>query len=157
MLQHFRARPRFVSRGIDHGLTRSVGGRPRQRQKRCRCDRGFSSVQFMSPSSSGSTSTAVSTAGGKLRLTYLHVHVQNAESESSSSNICVFLTFEIAVITKLVECVQCSAPHESLAARIKSHLGQRCKDLSCYCPPTAADDDGPSASTSTPSLFLIAL
>jgi len=163
VLRHFRPRPGFASNGIEHGglLTRRATG-PRQRQKRHRsCDRGFSSVQFivappLSPSASSSHDSK--NRGGKLRLTYLHVEAPNNDRNGSSSVICMFLTFEIEVITKLVECVQCSAPYQSLTGAIKSYLDDRCNELfTCY-PHSTTENSFPSTITtaaSTPSLFLV--
>mmetsp|Transcript_5055 Transcript_5055/g.9886 ORF Transcript_5055/g.9886 Transcript_5055/m.9886 type:complete len:574 (-) Transcript_5055:39-1760(-) len=163
VLRHFRPRPGFASSGIEHGelLTRRATG-PRQRQKRHRSrDRGFSSVQFIAapPSSpSASSSHDSRNRGGKLRLTYLHVEAPNDDRNGSSSAICVFLTFEIEVITRWVECVQCSAPCQSLTDAIKSYLDDRCNELSACYPPSTTENSFPSTFTtaaSTPSLFLV--
>lgn len=147
VLRHFRPKPEFLSNNRDRewttrpsysrsGASGGRGKRSGHEKHHRRCDRGFSSVQFVAP-------TAEEEGGGRIRLAYLHVHNVHGDGGSVS----VFLSFEIETSAKSIECTQCSAPDEcilllsssSLSATIKSTLDQKCNELSSRrCPPQAS-------------------
>ena len=149
VLRHFRPRPEFISStaGKDHEWFKSGSSTSRHKQqkkyKKKRYDRGFTSVQYIAPSTTN-------LVGGKIRLTYLHniIHnfLQNSNNNERGRSISIFLTFEIAVDTKTVTCVCCSAPNDNMSAELKVQMDTMCNELSTTKEGTTTD----------PSLFLVA-
>ena len=105
VLRHFRPKPAFER------ANQEIFIQQRQRRKRGRCDRGYSSVRFI-------------TDYDVLRLTYLHVY---------NASISVFLKFETPIDTRSVTCVRCCvSPDVSSATSLamKSQLDTICLSVS---------------------------
>ena len=158
VLRHFRPRPEFVSStaGKDHEWFKSGSSTPRHKQqkkykKKRYYDRGFTSVQYIAPSTTTKTSNDdINIVGGKIRLAYLHNFLQNnSESDGRGRSISIFLTFEIAVDTKIVTCVCCSAPNDKMSAELKVQIDTMCNALS-------TTTKGCTTTTTDRSLFLVA-
>ena len=111
VLRHFRPKPAFEC------ASKEIFIQQRQRRKRGRCDRGYSSFRFISDDDDDHKNDM-------LHLTYLHVH---------NSSTSIFLTFEIPIDTRSVTCVQCCvSPDVSSATSLtlKSQLDKICLSVS---------------------------
>jgi hypothetical protein len=111
LLRHFRSRPRFaISSPCGSGTLPSTSGPRRHvpKQRFRQCDRGYTSVKYAA-------------LEDKIVLTYLHV-----QHNSDACPICVYLTFEMSVSTKVVKCIHCSAPNKSISDLIQSKMDVIC-------------------------------
>ena len=55
-----------------------------------------------------------------------YLHVQDGWGCGPNS---VFIQFEMEVGTKLVRCLQCSAPSDAMSVGLRSHFDRICKEL----------------------------
>lgn len=112
VLRNFRPKPAFER------ASKEIFIQQRQRRKRGRCDRGYSSFRFI-------TDDDDDHKNDMLRLTYLHV-------ENSSTSI--FLTFEIPIDTRSVTCVRCCVSPDifcsATSLTLKSQLDKICLSVS---------------------------
>ncbi|KAL9190545.1 hypothetical protein ACHAXT_000251 [Thalassiosira profunda] len=109
-LRHLRPRPGFVAtHGSDHEGMRSRSSRGKKRAGRC--TRGYASVRL-------------DASRGVLLLAYLHVRYAKGCGPTHA-----FVQFEMTVDTKLVRCVHCSAPTDSMSDELKSYYDDMCKRI----------------------------
>ena len=149
VLRHFRPRPEFLSNNSGSSHEWMTSGTNKKQKKSL--SRGFTSVQYVA-SPSSSTTDNNNDGVGKIRLAYLHIHTPKQQgSNNNSSSKPVFLTFEIAVDTKVIECVRCSSSISiSSSTDLQSDLNEKCSILSTT---TTNNDDAASLFLSASQLL----